>query len=191
MKIAVLIFYYMSIFIILWAMVGYPLSLNILKRVYKKRSLKKDYSYQPTVTVMVVAHNEEKVIYEKLENIVALNYPKDKIEFLIASDNSTDRTNEIVRNFINNHTDYKISLFEVNQRKGKTNAQNEAQKTVKSEILVMTDANSMLDINAIKELVAAFSSEDISYVSGRLIYTNKEYSEVTNSENTYWDTDTK
>lgn len=77
---------------------------------------------------MVVAHNEEKVILDKLNNILELDYPKDKIEFLIASDNSTDKTNEIVREFIKENQDRKIRIYEVKARKGKTNAQNEAQK---------------------------------------------------------------
>ena len=94
---------------------------------------------------MVVAHNEENVIKDKLENLMRLQYPKDKIEFLVSSDNSTDKTNDIVKEFIKSHPNEKIRLFEVKERKGKTTAQNEAQKTVTSEILVMTDANSILD----------------------------------------------
>lgn len=191
MEVFILLMFYLNAFIIFWAMVGYPLSLKILKIIYRNRTLKKDYSYEPTVTLMVVAHNEEKVIYEKLENIIKLDYPKEKIEFLITSDNSTDKTNDIVKEFILKNPDYNIRLFEVKQRKGKTNAQNEAQKTVKSEILIMTDANSMLDVNSVRELVAAFSSKDISYVCGRLVFINKDSSDVTSSENTYWDLDTK
>src|SRR5699024_8637735 len=117
--------------------------------------------------------------------------PKEKVEVLIASDNSTDDTNSIVNNFISNHREENIRLFEVQKRKGKTNAQNEAQKTVNSEILVMTDANSMLDRNSINELVSSFTSSDISYVSGRLAFLNKEISSISNTENTYWDADTK
>ncbi|GAB6179423.1 glycosyltransferase [Desulfotomaculum defluvii] len=191
MEFIIRLIFYLNAFIIFWAMVGYPLSLKILRRVYKNRTLKKDFTYQPTVTVMVVAHNEEKVIHEKLENIIELDYPRDKIEFLVASDNSTDKTNKLVRDFIFNNPEYRIRLFEVKQRKGKTNAQNEAQKVVNSEILVMTDANSMLKVNSIKELVSAFTTQDISYVSGRLVIVNKDYSDVTISENTYWDSDTK
>src|SRR5690606_14517884 len=115
--------FYLSAFIIFWAMVGYPVSLKLLRNVYRGRQLIKDYSYLPTVTVMVVAHNEENVILEKLENIIKLDYPKEKIEFLVASDNSTDKTNEIVRDFIMKNPDFKIRLYEVKERKGKTNAQ--------------------------------------------------------------------
>lgn len=172
-------------------MIGYPLSLKILRIIYRNRHLIKDYSYQPTVTVMVAAHNEEKVIRKKLENLIGLDYPKDKIEFLVSSDNSTDQTNEIVRKFIEENPDYNIRLYEVKERKGKTNAQNEAQKTVKSEILVMTDANSILEKNAIKELVAAFVSDDVSYVCGRLVIINKDINEIAGLENTYWDNELK
>lgn len=183
------ILFYISAFIIVWAMVGYPISLKIIGKIYKSRKLQKDYNHQPTVTVMVVAHNEEKVILEKLHNIIELDYPKDKIEFLISSDNSTDRTNEIVMNFIASHSEYNIRLYEVKARMGKTNAQNEAQKTVVTEYLVMTDANSMMDTNAVKELMAAFTSDDIAYVSGRLSIVNQKASDVSNAEASYWDSD--
>ncbi|TES53597.1 glycosyltransferase family 2 protein [Halalkalibacterium halodurans] len=183
------ILFYISGFIIFWAMVGYPLSIKIIGKFHKVDKLKKDFSLQPTVTVMVVAHNEEKVIAKKLHNIIELDYPKDKIEFLIASDNSTDKTNEIVRKFISEYKEYSIRLYEVKSRKGKTNAQNEAHKTVTSEYLVMTDANSMMDKNSVKELVATFTSDDIAYVSGRLLITNKDVSDVSNSEASYWDSD--
>lgn len=183
------ILFYISGFIIVWAMVGYPLSLKLIGRLYKDRQLKKDYSHQPTVTVMVVAHNEEKVILEKMNNILELDYPQDKIDFLVSSDNSTDKTNGIVRQFIKQHMDKKIRLFKVQARKGKTNAQNEAQKMVITEYLVMTDANSIMDKNAIKELMAAFTSNDIAYVTGKLSIINQCVSDVSSSEASYWDSD--
>lgn len=183
------IIFFLSGFIIFWAMVGYPISLKIIGKIYKGRKLEKNYDHQPTVTVMVVAHNEEKVIFNKLNNLMELNYPEDKIEFLVASDNSTDRTNEIVKEFIKCHKNRKIRLFEVKERKGKTNAQNEAQKTVATEFLVMTDANSILDKDSVKELMAAFTSKDIAYVTGRLSIINSAMSEVSNAEGIYWDSD--
>ncbi|MEC0344796.1 glycosyltransferase family 2 protein [Peribacillus frigoritolerans] len=189
MELSYKILFYISGFIIVWAMVGYPVSLKIIGNLYKNRKLEKDYSHQPTVTVMVVAHNEEKVMLEKLNNIIELNYPQEKIEFMIASDNSTDRTNEIVRQFMKEHHDRKIRLYEVKARKGKTNAQNEAQKNVTTEYLVMTDANSMMDKDSVTELMAAFTSGDIAYVSGRLSIVNHESSDVSSAEASYWDSD--
>jgi glycosyltransferase involved in cell wall biosynthesis len=189
MEILYKILFYISGFIIVWAMVGYPISLKLIGNLLKNRRLNKDYNHQPTVTVMVVAHNEEKVILEKLNNIIALDYPKDKIEFLIASDNSTDETNKIVKQFITEQHNMNIRLYEVKARKGKTNAQNEAQKTVTTEYLVMTDANSIMDKNSVKELMASFTSDEIAYVSGRLSIVNHASSDVSNAEASYWDSD--
>ncbi len=181
--------FFVNFFLIFWAMIGYSFSLKIIRNFFKSRKLEKNYDHQPTVTVMVVAHNEEKVILEKLKNIICLNYPKDKIKYLIASDNSTDKTNEIVRDFIEKNKEFNIKLYEVKQRKGKTNAQNEAQKLVDTEFLVMTDANSMMDKNSVLELMSAFTDENIAYVTGKLVYINDKDSSVSKSESIYWDKD--
>jgi len=189
MEVSYKIVFIISVFIIVWAMVGYPTSIKILGRIFENRQLVKDYKNQPTVTVMVVAHNEEKVIENKLNNILDLNYPKNKIKYLITSDNSTDQTNEIVRAYIKKHSEYDIRLFEVKERKGKTNAQNEAFKTIKTEYIVMTDANSILHKDSVVELMAAFTSKDISYVTGKLAIVNQISSDVSKAEASYWDSD--
>ena len=190
MELFLKVLFYLSGFIIVWAMIGYPMSIKIIGKLYKNRTLEKDFSHKPTVTVMVVVHNEEKVILDKLENIIELTYPKDNIEYLISSDNSTDNTNKIVNTFILKHPEKKIRLFEVKKRQGKTNAQNEAQKTIDSEFIVMTDANSMLHKESVTELMAAFTSKDIAYVSGKLSIVNKDSSDISNAEGSYWDSDT-
>ncbi|MEC0132119.1 glycosyltransferase family 2 protein [Paenibacillus odorifer] len=189
MELLLKILFYLSGFIIVWAMIGYPVSLRLIGKLYKNRKLMKNYSHQPTVTLMIVAHNEQKVILDKLNNILELDYPEDKIEFLISSDNSTDNTNQIVKSFIESHKEKNIILYEVNARKGKTNAQNEAHKKVKTEFLVMTDANSIMKKDAIKELMAAFTSRKIAYVTGKLSIVNNEVNDVSSSEASYWDSD--
>lgn len=189
MELFLKILFFTSAFVIFWGMIGYSLSLKLIGELLRSRKLEKDYTNQPTVTIMVVAHNEEKVILDKLNNIIQVDYPMDKIEFLVASDNSTDSTNGIVKDFIANNTEFKIKLYEVKARRGKTNAQNEAKKIVTTEYLVMTDANSMLDRESIKELMAAFTSDDIAYVTGKLSIMNQEASDVSNAETSYWDSD--
>lgn len=184
------ILFVLSGFMIFWAMIGYPVSILLLGKVFKNRQNKRDWNYKPSVTVMIVAHNEEKVIKEKLDNVCALDYYH-PIDILIASDQSTDKTNAIVEEYIKNHPEFKIRLYKSKKRMGKTNAQNEAQKTVTSEILVMTDANAMLDKQAIKELVSCFASPDIFYVTGVLKYINSSESATAESENTYWSLDVK
>ena len=176
-------------FIAIWAMLGYPVSLRILDKLFKPKANAKNYNYEPNVTLMIVAHNEEKVIEAKLNNAINLDYPKEKLQILVTSDNSDDNTNIIVENFIAKNKDYDITLHKTLEHKGKTNAQNEGQKLATGEILIMTDANSILDNMALKELVASFTAENISYVAGRLAYVENLKSDTNKSENTYWNLD--
>ncbi|MEB7389002.1 glycosyltransferase [Aerococcus viridans] len=178
----------MSLFIIFWANIGYPLSILAIGKVIK-RDNKKNYSNKPSVTVMVVAHNEEKVIENKLINLKELNYPKENIKFLIASDNSTDNTNRIVEEYQKKNPDFPLELYISKEHKGKTNAQNEAQKRVQTEYLVMTDANSMIDKDAIIELMSSFTSDNIAYVTGKLQYINEKSSATSSNESFYWKLD--
>lgn len=166
--------FYTSAFCIVWSMAGYAISLKLIYKIKKPVEIHKCNHQDYTVTVMITAHNEEKVIKSKLENVTNNDYPKDKIDYLVASDNSTDRTNEIVQEFIESHKDLKVRLYCTKEHKGKTNAQNEAHRLVSSDILVMTDADTILHENAISELVSSFSEEDIAYVCGALCYTNTE-----------------
>lgn len=182
------IIFWISLFIIVWAMVGYPLSIRFLGKVIGRDNTR-DYSLLPTVTVMVVAHNEEKVIEKKLRNLLLIDYPREKIDFIVTSDASTDDTNQIVRRFAERHPEMKLRLHEAVEHKGKTNAQNEAQKLVMSEFLVMTDANAMLNPGCIKELMACFTSDKIAYVCGSLQYENTDENATAHSEGAYWSTD--
>lgn len=181
--------FFISVFIIFWAMIGYPIVLNVLKYVFKHKGNKKDSMYRPTITIMVVAHNEERVIGDKLNNLMELDYPKDKITYLVASDHSTDQTDNLVKEFISKHPERKIKIYSTVEHKGKTNAQNEAQKLVDSEILVLTDANAIFEKKALLELVSSFSEEDIAYVCGKLEYVNSVDNLTAKSEGFYWKLD--
>lgn len=182
------VIYWVVLFIIFWAMIGYPLSLVLLNKIIQ-RDNKKDCTFLPTVTIMVVAHNEEKVIADKLQNLLETDYPADKLEFLIASDFSTDKTDAIVDKFIAEHPERNIRIHKSINHYGKTNAQNETQELCNTEILVMTDANAMFAPDAVKELVSSFSDPSIVYVSGKLKYMNTDDNSTANSEGFYWKLD--
>jgi cellulose synthase/poly-beta-1,6-N-acetylglucosamine synthase-like glycosyltransferase len=186
--IVIAVLFWIFAFIILWAMGGYSAALRLLGKIFKNKKLQKNYDHQPTVSVMIVAHNEEKVIQAKLENIIDNDYPKDKIDYIVTSDFSTDATDEIVEHFIAGHPQVNIRLHRAVEHKGKTNAQNEAQKLTKGEILVMTDANAMFERSTITELAACFTTPDIAYVSGRLAYRNTE-NDTAAAESLYWEGD--
>lgn len=177
-----------SILVIFWAMVGYPVSLIVLNKIFRKDN-KKDDTLEPTVTIMVVAHDEERVIAEKLQNLLDIDYPTEKLEFLITSDFSTDKTNEIVEEFIATHSERRIRIHKSINHYGKTNAQDEAQKLCDTEILVMTDANAIFESSAVRELVSYFTDQDIAYVSGQLRYINTEENQTANLEGFYWKLD--
>lgn len=174
--------------LIIFAMVGYPVLLKLLDKIFKPSRIVKTYDYEPTVTYMIVAHNEENVIKSKLENAIRLDYPIEKFQIIVTSDYSTDDTNLIVEEFIKNHPENNIILHKTVDHKGKTNAQNEGQRLATGEILVMTDANAKFANNAIRELVASFSNPQISYVCGKLVYSNDDNS-TAEAESTYWNLD--
>lgn len=115
--------FWLSILMIFWANIGYPMFILILGKFSNKKNVKLN-NYEPTVTVMIVAHNEEQVIENKIKNILNISYPMQKLSILITSDNSTDCTNEIVQKYVQHYDN--ITLYKVKDRKGKTNAQNEA-----------------------------------------------------------------
>ncbi len=136
----------------------------------------------PSVSFIVAAYNEEKVIREKIENDLLLDYPKDKIELIIVSDGSNDKTAEIANSYAHKGV---VSLHKP-ERAGKTAALNRAIAQAKNEILVFSDANSMFQKDAIKKLVAHFADESIGGVCGqKTVLTNKER-KASLGDNLYW-----
>lgn len=172
--------------LIVYTMIGYPLILELLNKIFKEKKIDTSVDYNPSVSIIVAAHNEEKVIGKKIENLLSLNYKN--IEIIVASDNSDDNTNDIVKEYITNYP-HIVSLVEVRDRKGKTNAQNEAVEKAMGEILILTDANSIFDKSAVSQLVSFFYDSNIAYVTGKLVYTNSDINEISELESTYWNLD--
>jgi cellulose synthase/poly-beta-1,6-N-acetylglucosamine synthase-like glycosyltransferase len=184
------ILFWVVVVLLIYPLVLYPLSLLILDKFYKEDTIKnKDYITK--VSFIVSAYNEEKVIKSKLENILEQDFPKDLLEIIIASDGSSDDTNIIVNEFIKNHQDYNISLLDVQGRRGKTHAQNEAVKIVSNDILVFSDSNSIWKEDALRLLVNRFQDQKLGYLSGKLQYINDNDNITSESESTYWNLDLK
>ncbi|MGC8789632.1 MAG: glycosyltransferase [Caldisericum sp.] len=179
------IIFFIALFLILWHNLIYWVFLILVKQLFPCK-IKSDKSIKelPFVSLIIAVHNEEKVIEKKISNALSLDYPKDKIEFIFASDNSTDESNEIISKYASLNKN--IRLLKVEKRGGKVNAYNEAFKIANGEILAFSDANTMWDKNALKELVKVLESDDIACVCGHLIYTNTSESEVSYSEGLYW-----
>jgi cellulose synthase/poly-beta-1,6-N-acetylglucosamine synthase-like glycosyltransferase len=159
--------------------VGYPLLLTALSIFAQRpRTMRDD---EPTVTLIIAAHNEEKVIKEKLDNSLSLDYPEKKLEIIVASDGSTDMTDDIVSSF----ADRGVILHAYN-RMGKTGIQNGSVEKAHGEILVFSDANAMYKKDAIRKLVRNFADEAVGCVSGQLIYRRRGDCAAGESEGCYW-----
>jgi cellulose synthase/poly-beta-1,6-N-acetylglucosamine synthase-like glycosyltransferase len=130
----------------------------------------------PRVSLIVAAHDEEQVIERKLRNALALDYPRDRLEVIVASDGSTDRTVELARA---SGADLVLDL----PRAGKVAAQNAAVERATGELLTFSDANAFWEGGAMRRLVAPFADPRVGYVCGRL---RLEADGSANQEGAYW-----
>jgi cellulose synthase/poly-beta-1,6-N-acetylglucosamine synthase-like glycosyltransferase len=175
---ALAIIFWTSLSLIVWTHFGYPLVIGLLARLRPRPVAKAPI--EPSVVLVVAAHDEEAVIGRRLENLTTLDYPTDKLEVVVASDGSTDRTNEIVSEIAAHEPRVHLLACE---RGGKTLAQNRAVRETESELLAFTDANTEWAPDALRKLVANFADRDVAYVSGKLQLTA---SDGTNREGLYW-----
>jgi cellulose synthase/poly-beta-1,6-N-acetylglucosamine synthase-like glycosyltransferase len=158
--------FWLSGFMILYIYIGYPALLRLLCVITKPPKPRADDIVLPGVSLLISAYNAEGVIDAKLRNALELDYPRDRLEIIVVSDGSTDRTTEIVSRFAGSG----ILLRHFEERTGKTRCLNEALPAAKGAIIVFSDANSTYDRNALKELVKHFSDETIGFVTGRTHY---------------------
>lgn len=153
------IFFGISILMVFYAYVGYPISLLLLSFFRERRVIKG--AFFPKVSIIITVHNEAKRIEKKIENTLRIEYPKDKLQIIVSSDGSTDSTNEIVRQY----EDRGILLFTLKERSGKEKAQKEALNIANGDIIIFTDAATMLDPHAVKEIVSNFDDPEVGCVS--------------------------
>jgi cellulose synthase/poly-beta-1,6-N-acetylglucosamine synthase-like glycosyltransferase len=141
-----------------------------------------DVSPLPFVSVIIAAYNESKTIRKKLDNLISLDYPKDRIEFVIASDGSNDGTDAIVREY----EEQGVKLLSL-PRRGKAAALNSAVMSSTGKILVFSDANSMYEREAIRILVRPFADSEVGGAAGNQCYlSEREVSAEDAGERTYW-----
>ena len=134
----------------------------------------------PMVSLLIAAYNEESVIGERLRNALALDYPADKLEIVIASDGSSDRTNAIVEAA----NDPRVRLLAFPQRQGKAGVLNSAFPQLRGDVVVLSDANTNTGRSAIRQLVRWFQSPNVGVVCGRLVLTDPATG--TNVDGMYW-----
>ena len=161
-----------------WTHVGYPTAAAVAGRVRPKR-VRKD-GITPSVTVIVPAYNEEAVIRRRLENLLALAYPTDRMEIVVSSDASTDETDALVEAIGANEP--RVSLRR-RERAGKLPGLDRTVAESDSEIVAFTDANTTWAPDALAKLVRNFADDDVAYVCGRLTLLTPDGA---NREGIYW-----
>ena len=161
--------------------VGYPLTLAVVAALHRDRPVRPGIG-TPTVTLIISAYNEEDVLRTKLENALALDYPADRLEVVVASDGSTDRTVAIAHEF----ADRGVVVREYRSNRGKNAALNDTVPLARGEIVVFTDANGKYRPDAMRRLVAYFDDVRVGSVCGELIYLNYSKNPVAEGYGTYW-----
>lgn len=153
------IIFLVSVFLIFHTYFGYPLTLWLLARWKTRNVVKKPY--EPPVTLIITVCNEEQRIREKLENTLQLEYPKDLLQVVVASDGSTDATNDIVQEY----ADHGFELLALTERKGKENAQKEAVRIARGEVIVFSDVATKIEAHGLKAICANFADATVGCVS--------------------------
>ncbi|QSX77677.1 glycosyltransferase family 2 protein [Agrilutibacter solisilvae] len=179
--------------ILLWAALlllayiyaGYPLLAIALARIRPRPTRKAPPT--ATVTVIVTAYNEQASIEQKLRNVLALDYPRDRVDVIVSSDASSDATDELVRGF----GAPQVRLLRVEGRLGKTACQNAAAAVATGDVLLFTDATTRLEAHALGEICSNFQDPSVGCVAGRLTYVAAGDDATGKGGTSYWNYETR
>src|SRR5262245_35396477 len=182
--------FWVAVGLIVYAHLGYPLLLRGLVALFGERERSKPADGLPSVTLIVPAHDEEAVIERKIGNARALDYPSDRLELIVASDGSSDRTVELARaagadEVLDLPRGGKVAALNraVGYVRGGSAAEDEASPVSGSEILAFSDANSYWRPEALRRLVDRFADERVGYACGQVRF---EGGDGGNQEGLYW-----
>lgn len=180
--------FWLFVALVFYTYIGYGMLLyiilkvrSLIKRPSPTPQLPADERDYPEVTLMICAYNEESVVEEKMRNTRALDYPKDKLCVMWVTDGSNDRTNELLSAYP------EVKLVFSPERRGKAAAMQHGLKENKAEYVVFTDANTMLNTEAVSEVIRQFMREDVGCVSGeKRVAARTEGQAAAESEGLYW-----
>ncbi len=172
--------FWSSLFVVFYAYAGYPLLLLLLSRLRRIGVHRGDL--KPFVSVVIAVFNEEERIKDRLENLFHQNYPKEKLEIIVVSDGSTDRTCERVKSF----ADSRVRLLDLGSQQGKALALNAGVAAARGEIVVFADARQRFERGAVTRLVSNFGDPKVGCVSGELLFMNDDTSLIQTEMGAYW-----
>ncbi len=163
---------------LVWTHAGYPAAMGVIARLRPRPVRKEDST--PSVALVVSAHDEEAVIRRRVENLLELDYPPDRLEIVVASDGSTDLTDAIVGEIAAEEP--RVRLLQC-PREGKVAAQHRSVRETSSEVLAFTDANTSWRPDALRKLTRNLADPEVGYVCGQL---RLESADGANLEGVYW-----
>jgi cellulose synthase/poly-beta-1,6-N-acetylglucosamine synthase-like glycosyltransferase len=156
--------FWLCVALIVYTYVGYPLLLRLLASLIRRRPARPSETLR--ITLLICAHNEAASIEAKLRETLALHYPADRLQILVASDGSTDNTDAIVRSFAGRG----VKLIRIPQQAGKTHAQNVAIQHAQGDIVVFSDATTRYHPDALRFLAGNYSNPRVGATSGCYVY---------------------
>ena len=182
------ILFWICLFLLVYTYIGYGAILYIILRIknlFVRREsspiLPLNQQLLPEVTLMICAYNEADIIQEKMENIRQLNYPSNKLCVMWVTDGSTDNSNQLLQAYP------EVKLVFSPERKGKAAAMQHGLQVNKAEYVIFTDANTMLNADAIREIVRQFMKSNVSCVSGeKRVRARKAGQATAEGEGLYW-----
>ncbi len=183
-EIIAVIFFLFSVAALFYVYLGYPILVYLVARIFPKPV--KRALFAPKVSIIITAYNEENDIRAKIENTLSIDYPKEKLEIIVASDGSTDKTDSIVREF----SAQNVRLFRQEGRVGKTFTQNKAVEQATGEIILFSDATTMYQPTVLSAMLPNFADPSVGCVAGKLIYVDASKSSVGRGARSYWNYET-
>ncbi|OYT17032.1 MAG: glycosyl transferase [Bacteroidetes bacterium 4572_77] len=179
------IVFWVFLFIIFYAYVGYGILLFILikiKRIFSPKKRVFDPDYEPEVTLFVAAYNEKDYVDEKVRNSFSLEYPQEKVKQVWVTDGSDDGTPDLLRKYV----DKGVEVYHEDARGGKIGAMNRGMQFVKSPIVIFSDGNTNLGHESIRRIVNMFSDPKVGCVSGEKRIYQKDSDSAAGTEGIYW-----
>jgi cellulose synthase/poly-beta-1,6-N-acetylglucosamine synthase-like glycosyltransferase len=175
--------FWISVAFPLYVYIGFPLLLWLLQALVRRAPRKQ--SIEPSVSLLVAAYNEAAVIADKIRNSLALEYPAEKLEIVVASDGSEDATAEIVRSF-EAKSGGRVRLLNYPQNRGKMAVLNDAIRELRGDIVAFSDATSMLAADSLRILVQSFNDPHVGAASGIYRLLKKDQAQLGPQEDIYW-----
>jgi cellulose synthase/poly-beta-1,6-N-acetylglucosamine synthase-like glycosyltransferase len=179
--VAAQIIFWLAIAIPFYAYIGYPLTLLLLRSVVHRKVQKRPY--EPLASLLIPAYNEADIIEQKIRNSLALDYPMDQLDIVIACDGSTDGTPDVARKAAAGTA---IRILDFPKNRGKIPALNDAVRELRGQIVIFSDAPAMLYRDSVRNLMENFADPEVGAASGKYTVVKAEEVAIGKSEDFYW-----